>query len=117
MPTCMPASRMVFRNVVLLVAITAFVAACSDMSVPQRGFAVQFFHRNIEPELDPKTVFEGPVMVAPDGRLVSVNSCEAAAKARAQDVAAQNFDLDLQQKVYESTLADCRKWHDRYLAH
>ncbi|MEJ1970617.1 MAG: hypothetical protein WDN03_18615 [Rhizomicrobium sp.] len=36
--------------------------------------------------------------------------CERAARERSGDAAVQDFDLEMQRKVYDATYADCLKW-------
>lgn len=95
-----------------IVLLAVLVTGCTDVGLPQRGFATLFFHSEIEPELNPPQAFDGTPLL-PDGKPARPDSCEVAARARAQDVAAQDFGEDVQKKVFEATLADCKRWRAR----
>jgi hypothetical protein len=99
------------RRASLLLLASLLLAGCS--ALPQRGFATRFFQSDIEPELNPKGAFEGSPTIAPDGSVVPPGSCEAIARERAQDVAVQDFSLEVQQTVFDHTLRDCKAWRGR----
>jgi hypothetical protein len=114
LPWHMRALRMSYRRHSAGFLAGLLLCGCSELSLPQRGFATRFFHSTLEPSLDPPTDFGGSALVAPDGRSLSPDSCEAIARARAQDSAAQYFSSDVQNKVFDGTLADCRNWRARF---
>lgn len=109
----MPASGMPYRRLGACLA-GLLLAGCSGTSLPQRGFATRFYQRSVEPTFDPPAAFGGSAPITPDGKSVSPGSCEAVAQKRAADIAAQNFSTDMQQKVFDATLRDCRAGRSRY---
>ena len=107
------------RALRLLTVIGALaLTSCSDMSLPEQGFATHYLGGTFGPALgaqfDTSTDFAGQPRGGPSpGRTTPQDSCEATAQNRAQDIAAEGYDATLQQHVHDSVLADCRVWSKR----
>lgn len=112
----MRASR-ALRLLTVLAALA--LTSCGEIGLPQQGFATRYLGGSIGPalgsQLDTATNFAGqPLSNSPAGRPARPRDvCEATAQDRAQDISAEGFDEDLQKKVYDAVIADCRVWSKR----
>jgi hypothetical protein len=117
---------------IVTVVLAMLLASCS--SIPRPGFATRYFggtigsamHDNIIPQTDfmgapisktytsefatlPAIQSAPPAIV----RGIQTQNCTDVARQRAQDVRDEGFDSDLQHQVFDTALADCRRWQVR----
>jgi hypothetical protein len=100
---------MLSRRHSTLILAALFLTACSDVSLPQRGFATRYFQSNVAPEFTAAP--DG--IVAPATTPESLDSCEQIARERATGAADQGFSEDVQRSVYDEAVRDCQTWRQR----
>ena len=121
------------RGSALVVGLAAALSAasCSQLGLPEQGFATRYLGGTIGPYLhetvQTSSSFDGrslrpesasggtasqPIAsnVAGGGR----DACSEAARQRAEDAADQGFDDDTQKVVFDGTFANCAAWRARH---
>ena len=116
------------RPIVLLLGL--LLSSCA--ALPRQGFATRYFGGTLGPTMRavvvPVTDFAGnsigepyhsefqaapPAPRPPMVHGISTTDCKEMATERAHDVGEEGFDAEVQQSVFDSALADCRRWQAR----